>query len=105
MADSKPHQESFAFTTQPKPVELPPLAPSPEALRDLRSLTYKVYLGAVVLAIIAGAVYLLKDWPSEFFLLVACIVVGLALHLVVIALLASYIATRLIRRHERRHHR
>jgi hypothetical protein len=105
MADSKPHQDAFTFNTQPPPIELPTLAPGPEALRDLRSLTYKVCIGALVLAIIAGAVYLLRDWPSEFFLLVACIVVGFAVHVVVIALLASYIATRLIRRHERRHHR
>ena len=105
MADSKPHQDAFTFNTQPPPVELPALAPGPDAVRDLRALTYKVCIGALVLGTVVGVVYLLRDCPSESFMWGACIVVGLAIHGGVIALLASHIATRMIQRHERRHHR
>jgi uncharacterized membrane protein len=75
------------------------------ALRQARVATYTVALTAVVLTVAGLLILAIHDIPSEYLTIGALILGGLAIQIGVIALVAHLVASRVMRRHQRTHHR
>jgi hypothetical protein len=105
MPQVEPHQDAFAFTTQPKPVERPVIVPHPAVIRAARRTTYVIALTVMAAIALVLLVLVLESTPPAWFRTAAWISSGVVADIALIVLIARLVVARALREHERRMHR